>query len=221
MSAVRHVLNFHGIGPIRKALDPGEERVWLEQARFESLLDVIEPDDPIALTFDDGNASDLTIALPQLLKRNLKAEFFISTGKIGIDGYLDEAQIREIARAGMEIGSHGISHRAWRDFDESGLKTELEGSRAALEEILGSPVVRAACPLGSYDRRVLRGLEQAGYRRVYTSDGGPSRSDQWLQPRTSLGPADGPDSTRRLRATRYNGLENLLQRLKTAIKRRR
>ena len=44
----------------------------------------------------------------------------------------------------------------------------------------------AACPFGAYDRAVLSGLRRAGYRFVYTSDGGSAVKDQWLQARTTI-----------------------------------
>lgn len=219
-SPVRHILNFHGIGPLYRELDPGEDAFWLDQVAFEAILEAIRPEDKVSLTFDDGNLSDLEIAIPLLLRRNLKASFFISTGKIGSKGYLAEPQVREIENAGMIVGSHGVSHTSWRGFDETGLRAELEGSRTRLEEILGKPVAHAACPLGAYDRRVLQGLRQAGYTCVYTSDGGPARSDQWLQPRTSLRSHDGFESTRRLLDSSFHGIENVSRRFKTAIKRR-
>jgi peptidoglycan/xylan/chitin deacetylase (PgdA/CDA1 family) len=220
-SSVRHILNFHGIGPTHRELDPGEAAVWLEQAAFEAIVNAIRPEDRVWLTFDDGNSSDVEIAIPLLLRRNLKAGFFISTGKIGLQGYLDESQIREIAQAGMLVGSHGVSHTSWRGFDATVLRVELEESRARLEGILSKPVEHAACPLGAYDRRVLHGLRQAGYTCAYTSDGGPTCGDHWLQARSSLHSHDGPESTRRLLDARFNGVDNLTRRFKTAVKRRR
>ena len=44
----------------------------------------------------------------------------------------------------------------------------------------------AACPFGSYDRTVLRGLRRAGYRHVYTSDGGIVSTGDWIQPRVTI-----------------------------------
>ena len=44
----------------------------------------------------------------------------------------------------------------------------------------------AACPFGEYDRNVLNSLRQAGYRRVFTSDGGTASETRWLQARTTL-----------------------------------
>ncbi|MCP5066716.1 MAG: polysaccharide deacetylase family protein [bacterium] len=217
----RHILNFHGIGPNSRDLDPGEDEVWLEEAAFEAILDVIRPQDRVGLTFDDGNMSDLEVALPHLLRRKLEAEFFISTDKIGSHGYLDESQLRKIAAAGMRVGSHGVSHSSWREFDAAGLRDELVASRDVLGEILGECVERAACPLGAYDRRVLRELHRSHYTRVYTSDGGLAHESQWLQARTSLGPGDSPASIRRLLGASRWSPDNLSRRFKTAIKRRR
>lgn len=42
----------------------------------------------IELTFDDGNASDLTIAAPALQARGLAASFFVCASRIGQAGDL-------------------------------------------------------------------------------------------------------------------------------------
>ena len=62
---------------------------------------------PVVITFDDGNESDALIALPELVKRNLKAFFFVVGGRIGLPHYLDRVALRDLISAGMEIGSHG------------------------------------------------------------------------------------------------------------------
>lgn len=221
MSSFRYILTFHGVGPKLRALSEGEDAVWLDHDAFEEILDAIKPRGRTWLTFDDGNASDLDMALPSLLRRNLKADFFISTGKIGCEGYLDASQVREIANVGMGIGNHGISHTSWRKFDDSGLWNEVKNSKKTLEEIVGKPIDHASCPFGHYDRRVLRALRRAGYSRVYTSDGGITDTSHWLQPRTSLHRHDSPDSIRNLLSTHNYSTRNLVRRLKTAIKRRR
>lgn len=221
MSSFRYNLTFHGLGPKPRALSAGEDAVWLDHDAFEEMLDAIEPGSSTWLTFDDGNASDLNLAVPSLLRRKLKADFFISTGKIGCEGYLNASQVREIANAGMGIGNHGNSHTSWRKFDDSGLSKELKKSREALEEIVGKPIDRASCPFGDYDRRVLRALRRAGYSRVYTSDGGIADTSRWLQPRTSLHRHDSPDTIRKLLSTNNYSTKNIVRRLKTAIKRRR
>ena len=55
-----------------------------------------------------------------------------------------------------------------------------------LEDLAVRPVTVASIPFGSYDRHVLRRLREAGFTRVYSSDGGSARTDAWFQARTSL-----------------------------------
>jgi peptidoglycan/xylan/chitin deacetylase (PgdA/CDA1 family) len=181
-------LTFHGIGRPQRPLEPGEDRVWLDTEQFESALDAINGHPGTRLTFDDGNASDVDYALDALCRRGLTAQFFIVAGRVGEPGFVDDAGIRALVDAGMEIGCHGMHHRPWQRLDEDGLEEELLEARALLEEAAGRPISEASCPFGSYDRRVVRALRRHGYRRAYTSDEGTSRPDAWLQPRNTVKP---------------------------------
>jgi peptidoglycan/xylan/chitin deacetylase (PgdA/CDA1 family) len=179
-------LTFHGVGRPGRELDPGEDAFWLDPVEFESVLRSVAGRGGVRLTFDDGNASDVLHALPALQRRGLTATFFVSAGKLGAPGYVDHAGIRELAAAGMAVGCHGMGHRDWRRLGESELRVELLDARELLEEVVERPVTRAACPFGSYDRRVLRSLRGWGYTQVFTSDRGSARSDRWLQPRNTV-----------------------------------
>ncbi len=180
------ILNFHGVGPLTRDVDPGERDCWLETGHFEEILDLVRGDHRVSLTFDDGNASDFEIALPMLVDRGMRAAFFICSGRLGEATFLDSQQVRELDRRGMEIGSHGVGHLPWRSLDDHRLTEELRASRAALKSVCGSVVDAAACPFGSYDRRVLRALDAAGYRTVFTSDGGPCAGRGRLRARNTI-----------------------------------
>jgi peptidoglycan/xylan/chitin deacetylase (PgdA/CDA1 family) len=171
-------------------LEPGEEHVWLDHDEFESALDSVVGRSDIQITFDDGNASDIDHALPQLRRRSLTATFFIVAGRLGEAGFLDEGGLRALAASGMGIGCHGMRHRPWRGLDERGLWEELVDARRVLEEAVGRPVTEAACPFGSYDRRVLRFLRRHGYERAYTSDSGTVRPGGWVQARNTVHPGN-------------------------------
>ncbi|WP_370970343.1 polysaccharide deacetylase family protein [Amycolatopsis sp. cg9] len=179
------VLAVHGIGRPARQLDPGEDERWLTVEQFDDVLDVAERDD-VHLTFDDGNESDVEIALPRLVDRGLTAEFFPLAGRLGQRGYLDRDGLRELVRAGMEIGSHGWEPRDWRRLDDRHARRELTDAPKLLGDLCGKPVRRYSLPFGAYDKRVLERLRQAGATRVYTSDGGAARRDGWLQARTEL-----------------------------------
>jgi peptidoglycan/xylan/chitin deacetylase (PgdA/CDA1 family) len=184
----RSVVNIlvHGIGPAGRQVDPGEEPVWVSTAQFERLLDAVAERLDVRISFDDGNSSDVEIALPRLVERGLTAEFFLLAGLLGERGRVDHAGVRALLDAGMAIGSHGWSHRDWRRIDSAQAREELDDAHRVLGEVTGRPVSRVAIPFGSYDRHVLRRLRAAGVTRAYTSDGGRARPDAWLQARNSL-----------------------------------
>ena len=183
------VLNFHGIGDPERPLEPGEARYWVASAQFEAVLDRVAAHPGrhrLRVTFDDGNRSDRTIALPALAARGLTAGFFVLSGRIGRPGSLDEADIAALRAAGMEVGSHGVAHRDWSALDPAALTAELEGSKARLEAVCGTPVSSAAIPFGRYDAAVLTALRAAGYTTAYSSDGGTMRPGDFPRPRTSV-----------------------------------
>ncbi len=184
------ILTFHGIGEPERRLDAGEQGVLVSHEQFEAHITCVTNRDDVAITFDDGNASDVEHALPALRERGLSATFFVVAGRLGTPHYLDEGGVQALATAGMEIGCHGMRHRPWRALDEHALHEELVEAKTVLERAVGCPVTKAACPFGSYDRRVLRALRGSGYQHVYTSDRGTARSGDFLQARNSVGPHD-------------------------------
>lgn len=182
-------LLFHGVGTPERDLEPGEAPYWISAERFEVILDqVLSLPDPdrIRISFDDGNASDHAVALPRLLERRLRAEFFVLSGRIGQTGSLSAEQIRDLAAAGMGVGSHGIAHRNWREIGAAELEAEVSRSRRAIETVVGAAVTTAGIPFGSYDARVLSALRRAGYDAAYSSDRGPMDPQAFLRPRTSV-----------------------------------
>jgi peptidoglycan/xylan/chitin deacetylase (PgdA/CDA1 family) len=206
----RLVLNLHGIGTAPAGVPAAELRYWCSAPRFETLLDAVAPlaaesGLPIEITFDDGNLSDATIALPALVARGLRATFFVCAGRIGQPGYLDAAALRELRDAGMAVGSHGWAHRDWRRCDDAALQRETHGALGVLADCIGRTVDKVGVPFGSYDRRVLTQLRRCSVRAVYTSDGGRASEGAWLVPRHSWTDA-WADATLRDLVTRPDAL---------------
>jgi len=179
-------LTVHGVGPTVRTLDPGEDQTWVSVEQLELVLDAVVGRDDVRITFDDGNASDVEVALPRLRERGLRAEFFVLAGELGKPGRVDRDGVKELLAAGMTVGSHGWAHRDWRRVNEEEAVQEFEDAPRVISEVTGAPVTRVAIPFGSYDRHVLARLRQARVTQVYTSDGGPANEKSWLQARTSL-----------------------------------
>ena len=196
-----HNLTFHGVGDPGRPLEPGEAAVWIRTDALLTSLDAVRDRQDVRITFDDGNRSDVDIALPLLLERGLTATFFVLAGRLGEPDYLDDDDIRRLVQSGMSIGSHGMDHVNWRCLDSTALRRELVDAGLILERITGREITEASVPFGSYDRRVLSAARSVGgFRHVYTSDGGEASSGSWLQarntvhgsnPRAALSPA-GP-----------------------------
>lgn len=194
------VLNlcFHGIGMPGRALEPDEELYWVQEAQFDELLEVIRRYPSVRITFDDANASDAALALPALRRRDLRATFFILAGRLDQPGSLARADVRSLVQEGMTIGSHGMRHVPWRSTSDPELEEELGGAAEAIADVAGHRVREVAFPFGSYDRRVLAAVRRHGFSRAYTVDGGPAKSNAWLQSRYTICAQDTPADVERL-----------------------
>ncbi|MCY2954904.1 MAG: polysaccharide deacetylase family protein [Planctomycetota bacterium] len=211
-------LVFHGIDDPPRQLEPGEERVWVTSRQLEFALDSVAEHPWVGISFDDGNASDLRIALPSLAQRNLKAIFFITVGRLNVPGYLDPHGVRELSRAGMVIGCHGMTHQRWRGLPAVRLREETLDAKNALEQVLGHAVTTVACPYGSYDRRSLFACRQAGYRHVLTCDRLSSSPDAWLQHRSMIFRHHNAAGILHIIDGELHGLRLIRQRLRVLLK---
>ena len=179
------IITFHGLGTPPLDVSESESKVWVPVRWLEAVLDVLPPSG-VRIAFDDGNRSDVEDALPVLTRSGHRAQFFILAGEFDKPGRIGPDDVTTLQRAGMRIGSHGLHHRNWRRISDAELTAELSESRRALSEIINLDVVEAACPFGSYDRRVIKALRTAGYQRAYTSDGGATTGESWLAARTTI-----------------------------------
>lgn len=190
--ARRVILNFHGVGTPQRSLESGEAPYWIDERRFREIVDLIgggsnsTSSGAIGITFDDGNRSDLEVCAPILARKGLKASFFVLAGRLGQEGSLSEADLRELQDMGFEVGSHGYAHADWRTLDGEAERRELIEARQIISEACGRDIREAAIPFGRYRRRVLSRLRELGYKKAYTSDGGLGTPTAFVVPRTSI-----------------------------------
>ena len=149
----------------------GKQIVSLEEVLFGA--SAIKSQEQVALTFDDGHESNHRLALPILLEKEVVATFYVVAGFVDTDSrYMTSSQLRELAAAGMNIGSHSLTHRWMPTLNADEIRKELIESKSLLEDIVQQPVVDFALPGGHYDRAVSDALVDSGYRSVATSKAG-------------------------------------------------
>jgi peptidoglycan/xylan/chitin deacetylase (PgdA/CDA1 family) len=126
----------------------------------------------VGITFDDGFDNLVEAALPALLRHRFTATMFIISGLLGrTGGWVDAPmwplmsadQVRELAAAGMEIGSHSITHPHLAGIAPRQLKAEVNESKATLGELIGAPIRGFAYPYGSMDAAARLAVRAAGY----------------------------------------------------------
>ncbi len=137
-------------------------------------------DKAVGLTFDDGHESHYRLVIPLLKKYGFRGTFFITTGRLGNPGYLTPHQVKEMSECGMEIGSHGVSHRPLSSLSRDELHAELIESKEALERIIRIPVCSLSLPGGFGSSRVYKAAHDIGYQYICTSAPG------WVSSRTAL-----------------------------------
>jgi peptidoglycan/xylan/chitin deacetylase (PgdA/CDA1 family) len=130
----------------------------------------------VVLTFDDGFKHLFEFAIPELVKRGMKASFYVPTAHIGEynswdfergsgeDEIMNEDDLVELDRLGMEVGAHSHHHIRLKDVkDEKRVIEELTVSKRILESIIGKPVRSFAYPYGAIPNGYRKFMNKAGY----------------------------------------------------------
>lgn len=90
-------------------------------------------------------------------------------------------QVRKLHAAGMEIGAHTVNHPILANLSDSSARQEIDNSRAAIEEILGSRVSAFAYPNGTpsldYTRRDVDLVRDLGFATAVSTAWGAARPD--------------------------------------------
>lgn len=139
------------------------------------------------ITFDDGDHSWYTLALPMLLQYKMKATFFIIADMIGHDSFLNWQEVELMSRymyTGDEkpfiFGSHSFSHQFLLQRKEgfstdaeynSFLDYELGVSKSLIESHSGQTVTTLSLPFGDGegDEEIITAVKRNGYKCIRTS----------------------------------------------------
>jgi peptidoglycan/xylan/chitin deacetylase (PgdA/CDA1 family) len=173
-------------------------RLGLRGVSMEQLLAAPASTRLVGLTFDDGYADFATTAAPILSEFGFGATVFVVAGAIGAGNDWDppprrslmtRGQVREVHAAGFEVGSHGWSHVRLDQLAARERADQLERSRDALEELLGTRVSGFCYPYGAVDRTTAEAASEV-YDYACAIKVRPT-TNRWALPRFHVGEGDG------------------------------
>jgi len=182
----------------RSVADFEDDLVWLNENNvtvidFGELEKIVSGEkkltsDAAIITFDDGDHSWYTLALPLLKQYRMKATFFLWTSKIGMNSFLTWDEVELISRYmdsngenPFSFGSHSASHQyllarkealgAGAAYDAY-LDEELGGSKRMIDAHIPGSVSAFALPFGNGagDPDIIAGAQRNGYRYIRTSE---------------------------------------------------
>jgi len=167
------------------------------------------------VTFDDGYRDNYDYAFPILQKFRIPATIFVVTGRlnssqdlyftdvqrpysvIDADRALTKEQIMEMKAAGVEFGSHTVTHPRLTRLDLSNLEDEVSASRRHLENIVGENVASFCYPYGDVNRQVIDAVRKEGYTVGVVTPHGPGvPKGPYTLRRTGVYGSDSPLSFR-------------------------
>jgi len=147
----------------------------------------------VALTFDDGPSPVHTPKVLDLLdEAGVKATFFV----IGKKAEAHPEVVREIARRGHALGSHGYAHpRTFSLLSKAAVRADIERSLRAIEAITGTRPTLFRPPIGHTNPRIAKVVEELELSVVGWSvrglDGIASSQADAVATRVSRGLEDG------------------------------
>jgi len=143
----------------------------------------------LVVTFDDAYRSVIELAAPILERLGLPGTVYAPTRYVGterpmswpgIDQWaggrhepellpMGWDELRRLADAGWEVGSHTRSHPHLTEIENDALlEDELRGSLEEVEQRMGRPCTSIAYPYGDHDDRVVEATRHAGYTAAGT-----------------------------------------------------
>lgn len=158
---------------------------WLDLNGYTTVLprDVVAawdrgvalPPKAVVLTFDDGSPDWVSTILPLLVEHGMRAEFYVSTERIGPD--ITWAGLRALRDAGMGIGGHDVNHvqlagAGVTTASIAAMRWQVGEAKRILETGLGITVDSMAYVGGGYDATLMQVVADAGYTNARSIERG-------------------------------------------------
>ena len=142
----------------------------LTQQELEHAAGVADQPYPVLITFDDGDKGWIRHALPALQAFGYQGTFFVTSDLIdNLPHFCNWDDIRALADAGMNVQSHGRTHRFLADLSADDCRQEFTDSKRVLEQATGKTVTAISFPGGRFQMRDVAIGQEAGFRFFHTS----------------------------------------------------
>ncbi|CAN5738070.1 hypothetical protein BH23GEM11_BH23GEM11_05300 [soil metagenome] len=123
------------------------------------------------ITFDAETPSfHSELSVPPLSDRGMTAAYFVVTGFLDAEGWVDRGDVEVMLANGMRVGSHSHEHPLLTRVPLEAARADLSRSIAELGVINDGAVPLLALPGGRYDEGVLTRARDLGFQQVFTSD---------------------------------------------------
>ena len=172
---------------------------WLRQSDYrmvtlDEVVDCLGQGRPmaanaVAVTFDDGFRDIYEHAMPILQANQMPATLFAVTELLGRTndwmnkkgfpsrGIVTRDELRELATAGMSIGSHTLTHPRMTEIAPEEALREARDSKHQLEDLIGKAVRHFAYPYGLFNEAAKDAVRNAGYSSAASTRSGFNAPD--------------------------------------------
>ncbi|SHM27401.1 polysaccharide deacetylase family protein [Hymenobacter psychrotolerans] len=177
------------------------------------------PARPLILTFDDGYLDNYTNLLPLMQQYGFRGVLYLLGNPAIRHNYwdtdhdpaeprseiMDEEQKRAFVAAGWEIGAHTMSHARLPELPLPDAAREIQESKVALEQALGTQIVSFAYPYGALTEANKQQVREAGFAFGVATDTGGLRieDDRFQVFRVNMFPEETPATLRKKTSSWY------------------
>jgi peptidoglycan/xylan/chitin deacetylase (PgdA/CDA1 family) len=154
-----------------------------EDFNLVALKDVVEalnneqtlPDKSVAITFDGGYASIMSV-MPYILKHDIPVTIFLALGAIDQDSpqFLSEKDIKKLAKQDhidFQLSSYGFKRMP---LEKEGILSQINLAKSAYRKLFDKEPEYFAYPYGEYNSLAAQTLEQQGFKAAFAQHSSPA-----------------------------------------------
>ena len=146
---------------------------FINPNNFENALSKQKNEKKILLTIDDGFKSFYDNAWPILKVQEIPFILFINTREVGTNGYMNWAQIKEIAKEKfVHIGNHSFSHEYLVDQKNEKIILDINRAISDFKNNLGYNSPFFSYPFGEYSNNFKNIIKKFGFKYAFGQHSG-------------------------------------------------